>query len=255
MGTFNRSNDPAYPAMVSDFRLDRFEVTVGRFRRFVEAYPGSKPAAEAGRHPLIAGSGWNADWNGNLPADAEALKAAVKCPDQTWTDAAGDHERLPMNGLNWYVAFAFCAWDGGRLPTEAEWNYAAAGGNEQRQYPWPDSTTISSAHAVYDCTGDGSASSSCTFSDIQPVGSRSPAGDGRWGQADLAGNLREWILDSGGGYTNPCNDCANLASSPNRAHRGGNYGESAPYMRSSERGSIVASYRGYGIGTRCARTP
>jgi formylglycine-generating enzyme required for sulfatase activity len=137
-GTFNRSNDAAYPATVSGFVLDRFEVTVGRFRRFVEAYPGSKPAAGAGRHPLIEGSGWDAGWDSNLPADAEALKRAVKCHStyQTWTDEADEHERLPMNCLSWYLAFAFCAWDGGRLPTEAEWNYAAAGGDEQRAYTW-----------------------------------------------------------------------------------------------------------------------
>lgn len=62
-GTYNRSNNASYPATVSDFRLDRFEITVGRFRKFVEAYPASKPAANAGAHPLIAGSGWNSAWD------------------------------------------------------------------------------------------------------------------------------------------------------------------------------------------------
>jgi formylglycine-generating enzyme len=56
-GTYDRSNDPSFPATVSNFRLDRFEVTVGRFRKFVAAYPASKPAAGAGAHPLISGSG------------------------------------------------------------------------------------------------------------------------------------------------------------------------------------------------------
>jgi formylglycine-generating enzyme len=136
-GSYNRSNDARYPATVSSFRLDRFEV-VGRFRKFVAAYPGSKPKAGDGAHPLIAGSGWDAAWDANLPADKPTLVALSKCDSsfQTWTDAPGANENLPMNCMSWYEALSFCAWDGGRLPTEAEWNDAAAGGSEQRVCPW-----------------------------------------------------------------------------------------------------------------------
>ena len=65
-GTFNRNNDPAYPATISDFRLDKYFVTVGRFRKFVEAYPESRPKDGDGEHPKIPGSGWQAtNWDGN----------------------------------------------------------------------------------------------------------------------------------------------------------------------------------------------
>ncbi|WP_437978867.1 formylglycine-generating enzyme family protein [Sorangium sp. So ce295] len=245
---------------MSGFLLDRFEVTVGRFRKFVEAYPESKPAAGAGAHPLLDGSGWNADWASQLPAGAPELTVAVKCNGtyQTWTDEAGDHEHLPMNCLNWYVAFAFCAWDGGRLATEAEWNYAAAGGGEQRPYPWSDSASdaiLDRSHAVYDCTGDGSASGSCAFRDIQPVGSRSSAGDGRWRQADLAGNMWEWVLDWYAGYATSCDNCANTTSVSNRALRGGSFDYDASYLLSSARGYGSPSRRYHFAGARCARTP
>lgn len=59
---------PEHSATVSSFRLDTFEVTVGRFRKFVEAYPSSKPSVGAGAHPLIAGSGWQAAWDASMPA-------------------------------------------------------------------------------------------------------------------------------------------------------------------------------------------
>ncbi|WP_437973425.1 SUMF1/EgtB/PvdO family nonheme iron enzyme [Sorangium sp. So ce295] len=264
-GTFDRGNDAAYPATVSDFRLDRFEVTVGRFRRFFEAYPGSQPAADAGAHPGIQGSGWNPAWSSELPPDAAALQAAVMCnPDnadmRTWTEAAGAQEHLPMNCVSWYVAFAFCAWDGGRLPTEAEWNYAAAGGDEQRQYPWsnpPESTTIDASYASYDCRE--STAPGCTFqsdfSDIVHVGSRSPKGDGRWTQADLGGSMREWMLDGYGTYPAECVDCANLADTSNRVVRSGSSFGTPSYLLTSERVSVAPSAPYYSLGVRCARTP
>ncbi|XXT44809.1 formylglycine-generating enzyme family protein [Sorangium sp. So ce513] len=259
-GTFNRSNNPAYPATVSGFVLDRFEVTVGRFRKFVEAYPGSRPAAGAGRHPLIEGSGWDAGWDSNLPADAAALRDAVMCDATylTWTDEAGRHEHLPMNCLSWYVAFAFCAWDGGRLPTEAEWNYAAAGGSEQRLYPWSkpaDSTTIDGSYAVYACTGDVTGAGTCAFGNIQPVGSRSTKGDGKWGQADLAGNMWEWVLDWYASHPSECNNCANTTPASYRVIRGGGWFSGASVLLSSFRDGFGPSGRSSVVGARCARTP
>lgn len=261
-GTYNRSNDPSYPATVSDFRLDRFEITVGRFRKFVEAYPGSKPAEGAGAHPLIAGSGWDAAaWDGTLASTPATLKTAVKCNAtfQTWTDAAGENERLPMNCITWYEAFAFCAWDGGRLPTEAEWNYAAAGGNDQREYPWsspPSSTTLNNTYAVYNCTGDRSAAGNCTFTDILNVGSK-PPGDAKWGQADLAGGVSEWNLDW---YANPyaitiCMNCASLTNPPFPVLRGGSWDNDASGLLSSKRDASAPTYRVPLLGSRCARTP
>jgi formylglycine-generating enzyme required for sulfatase activity len=260
-GTFYRSYDNVtytsmtYPATVDAFYLDKYEITVGRFRQFVNVGMGTQsslPAPGAGVHPLIASSGWDAEWNANLPADTAALKAKLKCSatDQTWTDTAGDNESRPQNCMDWYTAFAFCAWDGGRLPTEAEWNYAAAGGSEQRVYPWsvpPTSTTIDDSYAVY-------CGSSCDSS--QNVGSKSPKGDGKWGQSDLAGNLWEWTLDWHGSYQVPCSNCADLIdpAADSRVIRGGRYFGSAPQLLASYRGSVLPGLHNQYVGFRCART-
>jgi formylglycine-generating enzyme required for sulfatase activity len=257
-GTYNRSNDAAYPATVSDFRLDRFEITVGRFRQFVASYPGSKPAAGAGAHPLIAGSGWQAGWNASLATTAAELKTAVSdCGEYTtWTDAALGNENKPMNCIDWYEAFAFCAWDGGRLATEAEWNYAAAGGGLQQPYPW-GAAMPDKMYAVYDCTGDGSAAGQCAATDILNVGSKSTTGDGKWGQADLAGGVFEWNLDWYAS-TYPmflCIDCANLMTASSRVLRGGGWYDFASNLLSSFRYSYDPTNSYFSVGARCARTP
>jgi sulfatase modifying factor 1 len=201
---------PEHDVTVSDFRLDKYEVTVSRMRAFVEAYDDWRsvghPEEAEGAHPLIPGSGWQAEWT--LPEDREALVAALQCPEwnvehQMWTDDPGEWETHPIDCVSWYVAFAFCAWDGGRLPTEAEWEYAAAGGDENRRY-------ASGATAITYYCSTSTPLQEC----MRPVGSV-PEGDGRFGQADLTGSVWELTLDvydedwySTGGRD--CVDCANL---------------------------------------------
>jgi formylglycine-generating enzyme required for sulfatase activity len=268
-GTFYRSydgvdfTDKSYPATVDDFYLDKYEITVGRFRQFVNAGMGTQrnpPAPGAGVHPLIAGSGWDSAWNGNLPADTASLKAAVECTSggtgfYTWTDTPAGNESRPQNCINWYDAFAFCAWDGGRIPTEAEWNYAAAGGNEQRVYPWGSGLDPSKA-SYYDpslaCTGNGIPD--CTLTDLIVVGTK-PGGNGRWGHADLAGNVWEWALDFwwNNYYPMPCSNCAYLATASARVDRGGSFNWDASSLQSANRTGWLAWARMIDHGARCAR--
>jgi formylglycine-generating enzyme required for sulfatase activity len=258
-GTFNRSNDPSYPATVGDFRLDTYEITVGRFRRFVAAYPGDKPTAGAGKNPNNPSDpGWDVSWNTLMPGDAAGLRTVIKCDATygTWTDAAQSNENRPMNCISWYEAFAFCIWDGGRLPTEAEWNYAAAGGAEQREYAWsvpPSSTMIDCSVANYG--GTNWPSTACVTSGTNNVGSESPKGDGKWGQADLAGNLWERVLDwHVSPYAMPCSNCANFASAAARVTRSGSFSRKAADVLSSRRGGDDPAGRNYETGARCARS-
>jgi formylglycine-generating enzyme required for sulfatase activity len=264
-GTFYRSYDgvtftnQGYPATVSDFRLDTYEITVGRFRAFVAAYSQSMIPAGAGKNPNYANdSGWDTAWNTNLPANATALTTAVQCSAViygSWTTRAGTGESRPINCVNWYEAYAFCAWDGGRLPTEAEWNYAAAGGSEQRQYPW-GAAALDCPHANFG--GANFPGTACNSNGPHRVGTTSPLGDGKWGHADLTGNLGEWVLDRlKSPYTMPCVDCAYIASdtqAPMRGIRGGSFFDTGAYMLASYRyGDNPLSARYAKFGFRCAR--
>ena len=279
-GTFIRSydgvgyTDASYHATVSTFRLDAYEVTVGRFRRFVAAVvSGWKPAAGAGKHTHLNGGsglnasgggfelGWDVAWNASLPADKatwdDTTNLACQTGYQTWTSVAGANETFPIDCVSWYQAAAFCIWDGGFLPSEAEWNYAAAGGAEQRAYPWGPTTPGADANlAVYGCYFNGSGS--CTgLTNLAPVGSVT-AGNGKWGHADLAGNVWEWALDW---YASPyaeaqCTDCARLAPSSARVLRGGDFGAIASSVLTSRRLDLTpATQWYYGLGARCARSP
>jgi cysteine-rich repeat protein len=255
-GTFYRSydgvdfTDKSFPATINDYALDRYEVTVGRFRAFVNAGKGTQanpPAAGDGAHPLIVGSGWDSTWNSSLVANTAALTTALKCDpgNSTWTNVPGAGENRPMNCLYWYEAFAFCAWDGGRLPTEAELNYAASGGSEQRYYPWsnpPTSTVIDGTYAVYSDSG----------TNARDVGSKSPKGDGKWGHADLGGNVWEKVLDwfESPYSRNICTNCTDLSAATYRAARGGGF---LDLPRSADRGIDEPMYRNYDVGFRCAR--
>ncbi len=250
-GSFNRSHDAIRPATLSTFRLDTYEVTVGRFRKFVEAYPASKPVAGCGKNPKNSSDpGWESAWDSSLPATSEALRAALACSEEaSWSESAGNSETLPIGCLSWFEAYAFCIWDGGRLPTEAEWNYAAAGGSEERPYPWSTSSS--------DETIDGTYATYCSAApcNSKVVGSRSPKGDGKWGQADLAGGVREWVQDYYLTYSSQCLDCAALTEGSMRARRGGSYDESPPFLLTEYRDAAVPTHRIPNVGVRCARAP
>jgi formylglycine-generating enzyme len=265
-GTFNRLNDATAPATLSTFALDRYEVTVGEFRKFVTAALGGyRPASGAGKHThLNAGkglaigaafeAGWDTAWNKELAlASAAAWDTELSCHASlaTWTSAAGENETRPLNCANWWQAYAFCIWDGGFLPSDAEWNYAAAGGAEQRLYPWgPTPPGTDSSLAVHNCSYDGK--SSCGgFLIIAPVGSV-PAGNGRWGHSDLAGNLAEWTKDFG--TPKPCTDCAADLNAA-RTIRGGYFGTTdAAVLATTSIQSGPPDLNNPSIGFRCARS-
>jgi formylglycine-generating enzyme required for sulfatase activity len=272
-GTFKRSNEPSHPATISSFRLDKYEVSVGRFRKFVAAVVGGwAPAAGSGKHTHLnsgaglsdgagAGSelGWDATWNTDLPTLQTTWDGAsnLGCDAayQTWTPTSGANETKPINCVSWFQSAAFCIWDAAFLPSESEWNYAAAGGSAQRAYPWGVlAPGLNAVLAVYGCYFNGGGT--CTgVANIAPVGSAVAGNSLSYGQADLAGSVFEWTQDFSAGYSASCNDCASLQITSTRSIRGGSFYDYSGVLLSWHRASREPDKHNFNIGVRCARTP
>jgi sulfatase modifying factor 1 len=274
----------ADPATVSTFRLDKYDVTVGRFRQFVNAVSppdggaGWLPSAGSGKHTHLndgqglmnvgddAGvayePGWLASDDSNIAPTNANLSGGANS-DCTWTNTAGSQENLPINCVTWQESYAFCIWDGGFLPSEAEWEYGAAGGSRQREYPWGSTDPgTANQYAIYGYWPPRDvprcyypSGTTCTgVANIAPVGTAT-LGAGLWGQLDLVGDVFEWNLDWYAGYVDPCTDCGNFTASSDRAIRGGAflYGTSDlfPWTRTMSPPTERLTF----VGLRCARAP
>jgi formylglycine-generating enzyme required for sulfatase activity len=259
---------------LSAFRLDKYLVTVGRFRPFIEAWSnGYYPPSGAGKHTHLNGgkglansgaggayeTGWDASWNNVNNIDPTDVNLACGAPFDTWTPSPGAQENLPINCVNWWEAYAFCIWDGGFLPSEAEWEYTAAGGSAEREYPWGSTAPgMGNDYAIYgdgesECYYPSGTAATCTgVANFAPVGFASK-GAGTWGQLDLVGEVFEWNLDWYAPYA-ACTDCAYLTTTSNRVMRGDLLNDVSTLTPPS-RFDVDPSFRTVNLGFRCARPP
>jgi len=144
-----------------------------------------------------------------------------------------DRDDHPMNCVNWHGATQFCAWVGGRLPTEEEW-YAEASNGGSRQYPWGD-TEVTCDRAIW---GDGSNTDGCGRDSTWPVCSKT-AGNSVSGLCDMSGNVWEWT---------------STPESSGRVLRGGSWGDDGTSdLRASGRYGDVPGVGDGGYGVRCVR--
>ncbi|MGA3025730.1 MAG: SUMF1/EgtB/PvdO family nonheme iron enzyme [Bryobacteraceae bacterium] len=209
---------PVHPVEVPAFLLGRYPVTVFEYERFVAAggYRDKQP--------------WTA---GGLGRSTEPLD---------WRRQLAYPNR-PVVGVSWYEAAAYCKWDRGRLPTEAEWECAARCGRDGVRYPWGNEDP--DEHRANFAGGPGH---------LTPVGLY-PGGATPTGIQDLAGNVWEWVQDwwvdeySGTEARNPKGpEQGNV-----RVLRGGAWGGNARFLRVSDRSRNVPEGRYVDLGFRCVR--
>src|SRR6185295_1122051 len=194
-------------------------------------------------------TGWDPSWNANLPATAPDWNAKLTCGSTpTWTPSAGvSNEKLPITCVDWYAVYAFCIWDGGFLPSTAEWNYAAAGGADQRVYAWGnDAPGEDTTLAIWGCHFGGGFCQGLV--NVAPVGTAH--GDGKWGQSDLTGSVWEWVLDFEADYFVPCTDCA-ATTGIGHVLRGGGFNNYAEDLLIAHH--LWSRILHTNVGARCAR--
>ena len=224
---------PVHTVHLDAFYMDEYEVTNAQFKAFVDANPEWQKVASNER---FHGFRYLHHWNGN-----------------TYPSGKANH---PVVFVSWYAAMAYAAWAGKRLPTEAEWEYAARGGLEGKRYPWGNTLTHADAHY-----GGGDT-------DTIPVGQYAA---NSYGLYDMTGNVWEWCLDKydadfydAHNSRNPISGAVTLQEILDnfasvrirsfRVQRGGSWVNSArTYLRVAYRGrfSPVGTFDSYGF--RCVK--
>ncbi len=245
------------------FYLGMYEVTIGQFRRFVDATDYNTDAEKDGK------GGWGYTGNDKRPF--------AKDPKYTWRHTGfTQNDNYPVVNVSWNDAVAFCEWlsqtEAGtyRLPTEAEWEYACRAGTSTPYYHGDDKAGLAKVGNVSDATANqkfaawmkisaidrakiGTATHRDGYVFTAPVGQFQP---NAFGLYDMHGNVWEWCSDwDKKDYykDSPTDDPAGPRDGSSRIRRGGSWLHSPTFSRSARRRRYAPHARNSPIGFRVKR--
>ena len=172
--TFDRGSgiapdeSPKHPVMISAYKLDATEISIAQFEVFVT-------------------QGWSQDRNWST----EGLEWRAQNPQGAGEEnrRAGRSSNHPVVAVTWYEADAYCRWKGGRLPTEAEWEYAACNGQQEGRFAWGDDEMMD---AVWYSSGKYGHLQKVLTKEIADSPTEQLTKDGLY---HTTGNVWEWTAD------------------------------------------------------------
>ena len=220
---------PRHTVTIDSFYLDRHEISNSQFRKFLD----KNPQWRQDRIPKQYHNGnYLKHWKGNNYPKEKA--------------------RHPVTNVSWYAAVAYCLYAGKRLPTEAEWEYAARGGLTGKAFPWGDEA-VDKTRANYIGSNIGGTT---------PVGSYPANG---YGLFDMAGNVWEYLADEWQPYASAAQmnpvaggdlflDGTFLKVTTRRVIRGGSWGGAPVNLRVAYRDSHPPEGAQEFVGFRCAQS-
>jgi formylglycine-generating enzyme len=210
MGAANNGDaSPAHLVQLDSFYIDRFEVTNAQYLEFCTQTNHALPEF----------------WN--LPT----FKSGPAFPS------------YPVIGISWYDASAYAKWAGKRLPTEAEWEYAARGGIAEASFPVGEAMDTLLANFTFAGKRKG----------LMPVGSFGPNG---YGLYDMAGNVEEWVTDWYAPEYYASGDTVNPKGVPSgrfRIIRGGGWHSGKSCVRVYYRNALPPQWIDFAVGFRCVK--
>ena len=215
---------PVHKVKLDGFYMDSHEITVGQFKRFLK---------QSGYKPEAVKAGW----------DINKLWNEVK----KWSPT----DEHPVVFVSWNDATAYAKWAGKRLPTEAEWEYAARGGRVGKRYSWGDDKKVARDYANYVGRGGRDKWEGVPNGGTAPVGSFKPNG---YSLYDMAGNVWEWCGDwYGSDYysKSPAKNPPGPGTGKSRVLRGGSWYFATSYLRVAYRDDYAPGAGNYGLGFRC----